>query len=320
MPARRSVIVAVLTVTAAALAPAAPVAAAPDALRSYVLPGARVFPEGIDVIGGRFYVTSTRDGSILRGDLRQRRAERFIAAEKGQFGAVGIRATADRLLVAGGPSGTVTVYDRSSGERVAGFSNGGGAGTFVNDVAVAPNGDAYITDSSRPVVYRIPAAALRQHRAGVQDLPVFRDLRGTAFTYVAGAFNANGIVVTADGQSLLVVNSETGRLYRIRVGSGAVSRVQVTGGALTGGDGLVLLDSNVLYVVRNSVNRILEVRLSPDHAHGRVVSATSSPSFDFPTTAAVAGDRLLVVNSQFGALLTGQDPALPFTVSSIRLP
>lgn len=320
MLARRAVVVAVLAATTGALAAAAPVAAQPDAQRSYVLPGARVFPEGIDVIGGKFYVTSTSDGSILRGDLRLSRAERFIAADEGQFGAVGIRATADRLLVAGGPSGTVTVYDRSSGERVARFSNGGGAGTFINDVAVAPNGDAYITDSVRPVVYRIPAAALRQRRAGAQDLPVFRHLRRTVFTYVAGAFNANGIVVTADGRSLLVVNAETGRLYRIRVGSGAVSRVQVTGGALTGGDGLVLLDSNVLYVVRNALNRITEIQLSPDHAKGRVVSTTTSPSFDFPTTAAVAGDRLLVVNSQFDALLAGQDPTRPFTVSSIPLP
>ncbi len=317
---RRALVAAALAAATAGLVPAAPATAAPDALRRYVLPGAEVYPEGIDVLGGQFYVTSTRDGSILRGDLRQSRAERFIPGNDGQFGAVGIRATAGRLIVAGGPTGTVTVYDRHTGDRVARFSNGGGSDTFINDVAVAPDGDVYLTDSMRPVVYRIPAAAVAQRRAGVQELPVFRDLRGTPFTYVAGAFNANGIVVTPDGRSLLVVNSETGALYRIRLYNRAVTRVEVTGGPLTHGDGLVLLASDVLYVVRNATNDVTEVRLSRSYGRGEVVSTTRSPAFDFPTTAAVAGDRLLVVNSQFDALLGGTPPTPPFTVSSIPLP
>ena len=265
-------------------------------------------------------MTSTRDGSILRGDLRQRRARPFIAAKDGQFGAVGIRATPDHLIVAGGPKGTVTVYNRSTGARVVRFSNGGGTGTFVNDVAVAANGDAYITDSMRPVVYRIPAAAVAKPQSTVQALPVFRDLRGTPFTYVAGAFNANGIVVTPDARYLLIINAKTGRLYRVTLDGGDVADIAVTGGPLTDGDGLVLLQSNALYVVRNASNRISEVHLANDYRSGRVVSVTRSRLFDFPTTAAVAGDRLLVVNSQFDALLGGKKPSPPFTVSSIRLP
>lgn len=324
MSPRRALVAALLAAASAlspAVLPAAPAAAAPDALKRYVLPGPHVYPEGIAVWSGQYYVTSTTDGSILRGDLRERRATPFIEADKGQFGAVGLKATADSLVVAGGPNGTVTVYDRRTGQRTARFRQTGTSGTFVNDVAVAPNGDVYATDSFRPVVYRIPAAAVARERAGVQELRVFRDLRGTPLRYVDGAFNANGIVVTPDGRFLLIVNRATGGLYRIRLDSGSVRRVHVAGGALTGGDGLVLLESRVLYVVRNGATEaVAEVRLSSTFRRGRVVSSTSSPTFDFPTTAAVAGDRLLVVNSQFDALLAGEDPTPPFTVSGIPLP
>ena len=49
------------------------------------------------------------------------------------------------------------------------------------------------------------------------------------------------------------------------------------------------------------------------------IKHTTDASFDDPTTAALAGDRLLVVNSQFGERSAGVEPD-PFTVSSIPLP
>ena len=61
---------------------------------------------------------------------------------------------------------------------------------------------------------------------------------------------------------------------------------------------------------------VAKIRLDPGFASGTVVSRTSDPSFDGPTTAALARGRLLVVNSQgFGGT-----PVLPFTVSSIPAP
>lgn len=290
--------------------------AAPDALRTYVLPGQNVLPEGVAVRGGTYYVTSTNGGAVYRGDLRQRRAEIFLPpGQHGRTFAAGIKATATRLVIAGGPTGLVSVYDRRNGSRVAQFSNDLPADqTFINDVAIAPNGDAYVTDSVRPVLYRIPAAKLARHRAGVQPLTVFRNFTGTALQYQDG-FNANGIVATPDGRFVLVGQSNTGRLYRVRLADGAVSRVDIDGGALTAADGLVLLDFRVLYVVRNSFERVVEVRLGPSYGSGRVVSVTTSPAFQFPTTAAVAGNRLLLVNSQFGG--PGEPP---FTLTSIPLP
>jgi len=94
----------------------------------------------------------------------------------------------------------------------------------------------------------------------------------------------SGIVVTRDGRYAVVVQSNTGRLFRVDLGSRAVS----------------------------------EADLSRDASSGEVESETSDPSFRFPTTAAVSGKQLLVVNSQFDK--RGCTPEQPFTVSSIRKP
>jgi sugar lactone lactonase YvrE len=230
---------------------------------------------------------------------------------------VGIKATRNRLVVAGGATGLVSVYDRRSGDRVAQFTNRASQAdpTFLNDVAIAPDGDAYVTDSVRPVLYRIPAAALTRAQAGHQQLRVFRSFKGTPLQY-GPEFNVNGIVVSPGGRYAIVAQTSTGRLYRVRLGGAKTVRPVDLGGArLTSADGLVLLgESRRLYVVRNAVERIVEVRLRGKYASGRVVDSTTNPRFQTPTTAAVAGDRLLIVNSQFNG--PGEPP---FTLSSIPL-
>ena len=77
---------------------------------------------------------------------------------------------------------------------------------------------------------------------------------------------------------------------------------------------MVLTDDNVLYVVRPFGSLVAKFRLDARYDRGRLLSETTDPTFHGPTTAAIAGDRLLVVNSQF----SGGPPAPPWTVSSIR--
>lgn len=77
------------------------------------------------MLGGIFYATSTNGGTVYRGDLRDRRAKVLFPGEQnGRTVAVGIKATATRLVVAGGGTGLVSVYNRVTGERVAQFTNG----------------------------------------------------------------------------------------------------------------------------------------------------------------------------------------------------
>ncbi len=118
-----------------------------------------------------------------------------------------------------------------------------------------------------------------------------------------------------------MVQSNTGKLFRIATDSKEISEIKLANGDLmTAGDGL-LLDGNILHVVRNSLNLIVQVRLAADYASGQQIGSFTDASFSLTTTIAKAGDRLLVVNSQFNRRNNPDlPPILPFTISSVRAP
>ena len=53
----------------------------------------------------------------------------------------------------------MAVYDTSTRNRLLDLTNGLAPNTFLNGITVAPNGDAYITDSFNPLLYRLSAVA-----------------------------------------------------------------------------------------------------------------------------------------------------------------
>jgi len=178
---------------------------------------------------------------------------------------------------------------------------------------VAVDGEAYATDSSRPILFRIPPT--------LDSAEPWVDFTGTAFEYIEG-FNANGIEVSADGRYLVVVQMNTGNLYRIDRETKAVSLIDLSEGMMAatveGGDGLEL-DGLTLYVVQNAPHKIAVLELEPDFSSATVVANITDPSLGFPTTAVKVGDQLLVVNSQFDKMDT-DDLVLPFTVSGVPVP
>lgn len=324
-PSRKSVRTAVGAAAALALLAAGPAAAAGErgaghdrgddrAARTttYALPGQDVFPEGVDTAGSYYYVTSTTDGTVFRGEVGSDDvAEVFLPGGRdGRTMAVGIEATRDLLLVAGGATGLLFVHDRETGELLGRHAVPAGGSTFVNDLAVSRDGDVYVTDSARDVVYRLAAD-------DVTGSAVLDVLTGFAGLDPVGPFNANGVVVTKDGRYLVVVQSDSGLLYRVSTADGDVRQIDLGGVALTAGDGLEL-KGRTLYVVRNAFGVIAEVRLDGRLRDGRVVDELTDPTFMFPTTVALDSGRLLVVNSQFDA--RGGDPVEPFTVSSVKRP
>jgi sugar lactone lactonase YvrE len=312
-----------VTVLVVAAALAGPAHAAP-ATSSYLLDPAgpaadAIFPEGVATDTQHLYVGSTTDGTIYRGALGGTTATPFlVGGADGRTSAIGLKVSDGYLFVAGGATGRFFVYDVATGGLVGSYAvPATGAPTFLNDVAVAPDGSVYVTDSQRPVLYRVGPGDYATE--GVETLPIVRDFTGTALQYVPDQFNVNGIVATPDGAYLVLAQSNTGQLYRVAVATGDVSRVDL-GGATVSGDGLVLRGSTLYAVERQGeVGFVVTMRLSDDFSAGTVLARTTDPSFDDPTTAAIARGRLLVVNSQFGERAAGEAPD-PFTVSSIPLP
>jgi sugar lactone lactonase YvrE len=287
-----------------------------EGTRRYTLPGNAVFPEGVayQPATGNYFVSSTTDGTIFRGNLGDSAAAVFLApGGDGRTTATGLKVDdRGRLFVSGGASGQMFVYDAAAGTLLGKLSNGKQQ-TFVNDVAVTRAGDAYFTDSLNPVLYKVAADANGQYA-----LESWLDFTGTALTYQQG-FNVNGIAASDDGKYLVVVQSNTGKLYRIEVATKAVAEINLGGATLTNGDG-ILLNGRTLYVARNQQGLIVKLQLAEDLTSGSVIASITDPLLAYPTTLAWANGRLLVVNSQFNKRGPGLQPDLPFTIASIPAP
>jgi len=263
-------------------------------------------PEGIE-IGKRttFYVGSVATGAIYRGDLRTGEGAVFIPGAAGRS-ATGIEFDHNRLFVAGASTGNAYVYDARTGALLQTYQLAT-APTFINDVVVTRDG-AYFTDSSKPVLYKIPFGRGGSLGAA-QTVPLSGD-----YTHVAG-FNLNGIDATRNGKALVAVQSANGRLYRIDPTTGVARTIALANGeSVPNGDG-ILLDGKKLYVVQNQNNAIAVIRLSPDLTSGVVRNRITDPNFRVPTTIDELGDRLYAVNARFGEPNPG---SLAYQVVQVR--
>jgi sugar lactone lactonase YvrE len=284
--------------------------------RVYTLPSNAGNPEGVafDKRSGAFYVTEAAPGSdgvggrVWRGTLDDPTLEEFLPASGTRPATIGTKVRRGRLYLAGGPAGDVEIYSIASRQLVRQFQLC--SGCFVNDLTVAKNGDVYATESQQSqFVYRIPADAVKNGGA-VDPIPIAPPV------VPAGSPNVNGIAASKSGRYVIFVQSSQGKLFRLDTRTRQVHEIAVRGGELTNGDGIVL-NGNTLYVVRNRDQLIAEVKLNRRFRRARVVGTTSDPTFEDPTTAALARrGRLLVVNSDFFDPKQGP----PFTVSSIKKP
>ncbi|WP_084505381.1 SMP-30/gluconolactonase/LRE family protein [Nocardia harenae] len=238
---------------------------------AYTLPGDRVYPEGIaaDPRTGDTYVGSYGTGAIYRAAPDATEAEVFL------------------------PAG-VTVYDIASRRPLVRFTVPGSGPRFVNDLAITPDGTAYLTDSVRGVVYRVTPEQLAA--AGPAELTVGFDLSAQLAPRPADAMNLNGIAT--EGRYLLVVDMVPGELYRIALDSGEIRRVALRGGDVTNGDGLELRDGT-LWVVHNTANTISRWTIGDDGASATKSGQVTDAALHIPTTMVRVGDRTLVVASQF---------------------
>lgn len=257
-------------------------------------------PEGIayDPTRDAYLVSSVRHGtvSILRPDG----SVRTLVKDSALISSIGVRVDTarNRLLVANADAGVgvttspatqrrtagLGIYDLRSGHRLRYVDLAkvadDGAEHFGNDIAVAPDGTAYVTDSFSPIVYRIPV-----HGAASVFL---RDERLDG----GDGFGANGIVYR-DGH-LVIGTYADGTLWRVPVRDpGALTQVRLDR-TLPGADGIALRRDGSLFVVTNKVassgiDGVFAVRPAADWSHATVVRERAWP--DPAPTAAAIGRR-----------------------------
>lgn len=269
------------------LVPAAP--AGTPAQRTIALPD-EFRPEGI-ASGPKssFFAGSIPHGSVYRGSYRTGKGRVLVPPHEGRnHNGLQVDRRFDRLFVAGGESRGIYVYDSRSGEDVESFPLDDAG--FVNDVALTRRA-AYFTDSLVQQLYRV-SIGKRGALGEPSRIPISGDLE-----FQTG-FNANGIVALPDGRTLIVVQTNVGKLFTVDAATGS-SREIVLDTPVTNGDGL-LLQGRTLYVVQNQNNRVAVVRLGRRLRSGDVRGYLRSGKLDVPTTIAPFKQFLYAVNARFG--------------------
>jgi DNA-binding beta-propeller fold protein YncE len=257
-------------------------------------------PEGIaSGRGSTFYVGSIPTGAIYQGDFLTGEGEILVESQEGRA-AIGLKfdPRSGYLFVAGGPTGEAYVYDTATGETVAVLTLSEDP-SFINDVVITRDA-AYFTNSFQPVIYRVPLERNGQV-SSTEDIETIA-LSGD-YQFTPGAFNANGIAATPNGDTLIIVNSTEGALYNVDPETGETTRIDLGGGSVPAGDG-ILLHGKTLYVVQNQLNQVAVIELNSDLTAGTIVETITSERFRVPTTIARFGSSLYVVNARFGTPVT----------------
>jgi Cu-Zn family superoxide dismutase len=279
---------------------------APAAAKVFTLsPSTHGNPEGVAAgDGGTFFVGGTGDGTIYQGNAGSPTVTEFIPGAAGKS-ALGMKVAGGRLYVAGGATGKITVYDLATRHQVASFDTG--AGGFLNDLVVTKRGDVFVTDSTRPIIWHVTGAQVQAGSGTPEQIAVSPEI-----TFASG-FNLNGIVASENGRELIVVQTNTGNLFRIDLGTSAASRriQQIDAPALVGGDGL-LVDRGRLVVVQGApVAQLSFLKLKGGDSRAQLESTRTDPTLRGPSTVARVGNLLVVVNADFATSTT------PFTVSGL---
>jgi SMP-30/Gluconolactonase/LRE-like region len=262
-----------------------------DAPLSFELKDKTLVPEGIahDPAGGHFYIGSIAQKRILRIDAKGRVSE-FSRPADGLQHILGLAVdnkhrrlhaiSTSALTVEGRRkrANAIVSYDLKSGRKLTAVDVPGAE--QLNDVAVAPGGDLYASDSASGAVWRV------------------REGKLTEFLAPGKARGSNGLAVSADGRRLYIAHS-TG-IARIDTASGELERVLPPPRQTVAGiDGLYWHGGNLLGI-QNVTNpaRAIRINLNPDGTQIQSVETLQShhhPAFDEPTTGAVVGNEFHVL-------------------------
>jgi len=277
-----------------------PISAAPDPPEMIVAERGGFIPEGVeyDTINRRFLTGSLSEGWIF--EIHNDGRVTAVVSDPELVSSVGIEVDEpnDRLLVAnsdrsvfdGASAGQAKlgVYSLSTGERIAMVDLGAAiveaptdAAFFANDIAVADDGTAYVTDTRMRAIYRVGPDY------EVSVLHRFDD------------FGPNGIVHHSSGYLLVCGGTE---LWKVPVDNPVGATGVILPEEVEGQDGMLWMSDGRLAIVSNSGNRVVTLTSEDDWATSQRVAVASYETQ--ATTGALVGDHIYVVHPHF----TDQDP------------
>jgi len=307
-----------LALTLALLAPAPLFAAGIE----FKAPSA--YPEGItcNEKTSEFFVSSMRHGTV--GVVKDGKYKAF-AKDAQLISSVGMHADPERgrLLVCVSDPGVsektspktqkklarLMAFDLKTGKRKSSvdlntlFPEGE---HFCNDFAIDADGNAYVTDSFSPVIYKVDPA----FKASV----FLKDDK-----FKGQGFGLNGVVHHKDG-FLIVAKSDDGTLWKVSEKGAPVAEEIKVSEKLVNADGLALSPAGDLIVIQNGETHRANRLKSTDGWKTAKVDKTVTLDAAFPTTAVYAGDKLYVDLSHLNELFADPKKAKTdsFTLTEVQ--
>jgi sugar lactone lactonase YvrE len=291
-------------VLALTLAPT--LAAAREANVAFTIDEPDLIPEGIayDPLERAYYVSSTFRRKIVRVDASGKASDFTAPMQDGMLGALGMRVDAKRrlLFVAHSHIGedmpimsmeglpknasALAVYDLTTGKLQAAFQPPKPTELhFLNDVALAPDGTAYISDTAAGDIYVV--------KPGARTMELFAHLE---------TGNPNGLDLSADGGTLIVAAYGPG-VVKIDLKTKRQTVFKTLPGEEIGADGLYVVGNDVIVIQPRSKTRMIaRYRMSADGTSlekPEELLPAAHPLADQPTTGVIVGrDLFVIVNSQ----------------------
>jgi sugar lactone lactonase YvrE len=314
-------------------------------------------PEGFTIGKGTTAYNGSIDGSIYKVDLRTGEGAILVEAEP-DFNALnfdcyklGMRVDkrSNYLFVAGCQIGNVYVFDADSGDEIKQYQLTPEFGSVINDIAITKRA-AYFTDYISPAIFSLPLSKngrIPDDPGAGTRIPLSGDFENG--DNLLGVF-ANGIVATPDGETLIVGNSGSSKLFRVDPTTGQADEIIVdppiaglvpvldeNGDPIFDEDGFPVLDGTfldaivmrdgVLYVIGSGWNgpeddKVFVVVLADDLLTGINMGTITDPDTDFLASGALHGDSLYLNNarySSFPGCLPAPDGCTQYWITKVNI-
>jgi sugar lactone lactonase YvrE len=274
-----------------------------------VVPGSTDFPESMSASSdGTLYFSSFGNGRVWRAKPGEAQASEFIkTGSNGLASALGVLAddksntlyvcsddfSAAGIKIPGETATSLKLFDLKTGEPKGSIPTPGSP-TLCNDIVVASDGAAYVSDSFSGQILRL--------KPGAKEFEVWASDPAWA---VPGKAQLDGIAILSDGAIYTNIFEGDG-LYRVAMnGDGSAGKITKleTSRPLFHSDGLRAFGPNKLIMVEGETKGDLDlVTIDGDNAKIETVK----DGFDGPVSLVQVGDQIYVLDAPLRYLL-GQE-------------
>jgi len=289
------------------------------------LPGDHAFPESVtSKQDGTLFVGSFAEGGVLRVTPGATKAEPWIKPgandSRSTFGVLADERSNTLLVCSNDTSGfgvpgpgsakgsALKAFDLTTGEA-KGSTPLPGAPTLCNDIALGPDGSAYVTDSFNPHILRL--------KPGGSDFEVW--VSDPRFAPPKGGAGLDGIAIGTDG-AVYVDTFTSGGLFKVAVVDGKAGEVTTlqTSRKITLPDSLRSYGANTLLMIEGAGSLDL---VTVDGGTAKI--ETIKDGFGGPVSVTQVGNTAWVAEGQLDHLLDPemkkQQPKLPFRLYAVPL-